>query len=241
VQSLTETLGLLWEALFLKPEPYAAMRKQEKPVRKGLVILIVLGLVLALATFIGSILTWAGSPDLAAIQETVLRNLQQMSWWEMVAMNPQAEATWMQIWDSIWQFMGIFNPTPASGLAAFIFTPLSLIFSWIVFGLVAHVIARIFGGNGRLGQTLGVTSLAAAPQLLGLFTVFPFVALAGISIWTLLARYLAIRVTHDLSWGRAFWVTLLTIVVLFLLLFFLIGAGVAAGVAAMAAGFQGGF
>ncbi|MFN2255689.1 MAG: YIP1 family protein [Candidatus Promineifilaceae bacterium] len=239
--SLTESLGLLWEALFLQPEPYAAMRNQEKPVRKGLVILIVLGLVLALATFIGSILTWAGSPDVAAIQETVLRNLQQMSWWEMMAVNPQAEAMWMQIWDTVWQFVRIFNPSPSSGLAAFIVSPLSLIFSWIVFGLVAHVMARIFGGNGRLGQTLGVTSLAAAPQLLGLFTVFPFAALAGIGIWTLLARYLAIRVTHELSWGRAFWVTLLTIVVLFLLLFLLLGAGVAAGVAASSAGFQGGF
>ena len=132
------------------------------------------------------------------------------------------------------------NPTPASGLAGFIFTPLSLIVSWIVFGLVAHVIAKLFGGQGQLGQTLGATSLAAAPQILALFNVFPFVVVGGIGIWTVLARYLAIRVAHDLSWGRALWVTLLTMVVIFLLLFFLLGAGVFAFTATMASVFGGG-
>ena len=240
MKTISQSMGLLWEALFLQPEPYAAMRDRQNPAGKGLVILIILGLVLALAAFVGSIFTWASSPDIAVVQETVLRNLQQMSWWQFVEMDPQGEAMWFQIWDSIWQFMGIMNPTPASGLAGFIFTPLSLIVSWIVFGLVAHVIAKLFGGQGQLGQTLGATSLAAAPQILALFNVVPFVVVAGIGIWTVLARYLAIRVAHDLSWGRALWVTLLTMVVIFLLLFFLLGAGVFAFTATMASVFGGG-
>ena len=240
MKTISQSMGLLWEALFLQPEPYAAMRDRQNPAGKGLVILIILGLVLALAACVGSIFTWASSADIAVVQETVLRNLQQMSWWQFVEMDPQGEAMWFQIWDSIWQFMGIMNPTPASGLAGFIFTPLSLIVSWIVFGLVAHVIAKLFGGQGQLGQTLGATSLAAAPQILALFNVVPFVVVAGIGIWTVLARYLAIRVAHDLSWGRALWVTLLTMVVIFLLLFFLLGAGVFAFTATMASVFGGG-
>jgi hypothetical protein len=239
MQTVSESLTLLWEALFLQPEPYATMRDQKNPAGKGLVILIILGLLLALAAFIGSLLTWASSPNIAAVQETVLKYLQQMSWWDMMAIDPQAEAMWYQIWDSIWQFVQVMNPSPASGLAGFIFTPLNLIVSWIIFGLVAHVIAKIFGGQGELGQTLGVTSLAAAPQLLALFSVFPFVVLAGVTVWTLLARYLAIRVTHDLSWGRAVWVTVLTLVVIYLVLFLLFGAGIVAFSSAMAAWFGG--
>jgi hypothetical protein len=42
MQTVSESLGLLWEALFLQPKPYAAMSDRENPVRKGLVILILL-------------------------------------------------------------------------------------------------------------------------------------------------------------------------------------------------------
>lgn len=241
MQTISESLSLLLEAMFLQPEPYAAMRDRKNPAGKGLVILIILGLVLALAGFIGSLVTWASSPDMAAVQETVLKYLQQMSWWQFMEFSPEAQAIWFQIWDSIWQFISIMNPTPASGLADFIFMPLNLVITWVLFGLVAHIIAKLFGGQGGLGQTLGTTALAAAPQLLGLFKLFPFVMLAGIGVWTILARYMAIRVTHDLSWGRALWVTVLTMVVIFLILFVLFGAGIFAFSAAIAAGLEGGF
>jgi hypothetical protein len=72
----------------------------------------------------------------------------------------------------------------------------------------------MFGGSANLGQTLGATSLAAAPQLLGLLTVLPFVVVAGIGTWTLLCRYMAIRVTHDLPWSRAMWSVLLPLILL---------------------------
>jgi len=241
MQTISDSLSLLWEALFLQPQPYATMRDRKNPAGKGVVILIILGLVIALAGFIGSLLTWANSPDINAVQETVLKYLQQMSWWEMMAVVPQAQAMWFQIWDTVWQMIGYLTPSPTSGLVGFITTPLSLLFSWIFFGLVAHVIARMFGGKGQLGQTLGTTSLAAAPQLLMLFSAFPFVAFAGIGVWTMLARYMAIRVTHDLSWGRALWVTILAMLVITLVLAFLFGAGIVAFSSALAASIEGGF
>jgi len=241
MQTISDSLGLLWEALFLQPQAYATMRDRKNPAGKGVVILIILGLVIALAGFIGSLLTWANSPDINAIQETVLKYLQQMSWWEMMAIAPQVQAMWFQIWDGVWQMVRILSPSPTSGLAGFIFTPLSLLISWILFGLVAHVIARLFGGKGQLGQTLGATSLAAAPQLLMVFSAFPFVAFAGIGVWTLLARYMAIRVTHDLSWGRALWVTILAMLVIILVLAFLFGAGIVAFSSVIAAAAGGGF
>jgi hypothetical protein len=241
VQTFSESLGLLWEALFLQPQPYAAMRDRKNPAGKGVVILIILGLVIALAGFIGSLLTWATSPDITALQETVLKYLQQMSWWDMMAIDPQAQAIWFQIWDTIWQVIRFLSPSPTSGLAGFIFTPLSLLVSWIIFGLVAHGMAKLFGGKGQLAQTLGTTSLAAAPQLLMLFSAFPFVTIAGIGVWTMLARYMAIRVTHDLSWGRALWVTLLSMLVIFLVLAFLFAAGVVAFGTTLGAVIGGGF
>jgi hypothetical protein len=240
MQVISENISLLWEALFLRPEPYAVMRDEKSPVSKGMIILIVLGLLLALAAFIGSVLTWASSPDPAEIQSAVLNNLQQMSWWRFMAIDPQVEATWFQIWDQVWQIVSIFNPTPASSLAGFIIIPLGLIISWFIFALIANPIAKLFGGQGHFSQTLGTTALAAAPQLLGVLNVLPFVVLAGIGVWTLLARYMAIRVTHGLSWGRSLWVVLLTMLVIILIQFILFGAGIAVAASVMAASFGGG-
>jgi hypothetical protein len=240
VQTISESIGLLWEALFLQPQPYIAMRDRKNPAGKGVVILILLGLIVALASYIGSLLTWATSPNINAIQETVLKYLQQMNWWEFMSIDPQVQAVWFQVWDSVWQVVRFLVPSPTSGLVGFIFTPINLLIVWIFFGLVAHLIAKLFGGKGMLGQTLGTTALASAPQLLVLFTAFPYVTFAGITVWTILARYMAIRVTHDLSWGRALWVTLLTMLVMFIILAILFGVGIAAFSSAIAAAVEGG-
>lgn len=240
MQLISENFGLLWEALFLRPEPYAAVRDQKNPATKGLLILLLLGLALALAAFIGTLLAWSSSPDLATIKETVFSNLQEMNWWVFVDQNPQVRATWLQMWDGLWAVMGFLNPSPASGLAGFIVTPLSLILSWFIFGVAAHLTARLFGGQGQFGQMLGTTSLAEAPQLLGLFAVVPFVTVFGIGIWVILARYVAIRVTHGLSWGRTLWVILLATLAIFLLKALLLSAGVLTAAAAVGAAFGGG-
>ncbi len=240
MQLISDSFGMLWEALFLRPEPYAAIRDQKKPATKGLVILLLLGLALALAAFIGTLFAWFSSPDLSAIKETVLGNLQQMNWWVFVDQNPQARATWLQMWDGLWAAMGFLSPSPASGLVGFLVTPLSLIFSWFAFGAAAHLIARLFGGQGQFSQLLGTTALAAAPQLLRIFAAVPFVTIFGVGIWVMLARYMAIRVTHDLSWGRTLWVILLAMLAIFLLKVLLVSAGALTFAAGISAVFGGG-
>jgi hypothetical protein len=118
---------------------------------------------------------------------------------------------------------------------------LGLIVNWLIFGLLAHALARLLGGKGTLNQTLGTTALAAAPQLLNVFGVLPFVVVAGIGTWTMLCRYMAIRTTHDLSWSRAVWATILPPIILGLI-FALIGLVVSlvfgATLAALIAGGQ---
>ena len=221
MQAITQSFGLLWNALFLDDRAYATMRDLESPVRKGLVLLIVLGLVLGVAGIIGASLEWASSPSMEALRETVLEKMQEGPFWSQIAANPQAEAMFLQIWNRIWDAMNFVNPSPVSSLSGLISEPLGLIVGWLIFGLLAHLFARMFGGSANLGQTLGATSLAAAPQLLLLLTALPFVVIAGIGTWTLLCRYMAIRVTHGLSWSRAMWSVLLPPIVLGLLLFLL--------------------
>lgn len=225
MQTISQSFGLLWNALFLENRAYAAMSQEKSPVRKGLVILIILGLALGVAGFIGATLEWASSPSLNAIKDTVYELNQQAPWWRFMEQDPQALQMFQQIWDQVWRIVGFMVPTPASSLGGLVARPLGLIITWLIFGLVVHLFARMLGGTAALSQTLGATSLAAAPQLLGLLTALPFVVVSGIGVWTLLCRYMAVRVTHDLSWARAMWAVLLTFLVLLFLVFLVAFAG----------------
>ena len=171
MQTLSQSFGLLWDALFLESQAYAVMRDNKSPVKKGLIILIVLGLALALAGIVSTTLEWASSPSVDAVQETMLEMYQQSSWWHYVEAEPESLKIFEQVWEQVFKVMGFIIPTPVSSLSGLVFKPLGLIISWLIFGLLAHLFARMLGGSASLGQTLGATSLAAAPQLLGLLTV----------------------------------------------------------------------
>lgn len=219
MQAITRDLRMVWNALFLQHDAYEEMRQDNNPFVEGLFILVVLGVVLGLVGVVGATLQWASSPNLNELQAVILSNLQHMQWWELAQQSsPEFVPMFQQFWDGIWQVIAGVAPTPAGSLAGIITRPLGLIVNWLVFGLLAYVIARLLGGKGTLNQTLGTTALAAAPQLLNLFGALPFVAVAGIGTWTMLCRYMAIRTTHDLTWPRAVWATILPPLILGLII-----------------------
>jgi len=78
-------------------------------------------------------------------------------------------------------------PNPASAAVRIVTLPLWLVLIWLLYGVVAHLCARLLGGQGGLGQTLGRTALAVAPQLLNLATFLPYLVVGGVvGTWTLL-------------------------------------------------------
>jgi len=240
MHALTKPFALLWDALFLQREAYARMRDDDNPFVEGLFVLAVLGVALGLLGVIGATLEWASSPGIAAIRDTVLTQLQQMPWWSMMQQNPQAEATWYQIWNGIWDAVQATSPSPAGSLLGIVTMPLGLIVGWLIYGLLAYLFARLLGGLGTLNQTLGATALAAAPQLLNALTVLPFVAIFGLGTWTLLCNYMALRTVHGLSWQRSVAAALLPSVVLILLALALGGLAALALALLFANSFAGG-
>ncbi len=202
MQAITKPFGLLWDALFLQRSAYARMRDDDNPFVEGLFVLAVLGVVLGLVGIVGTTLEWASTPDIGAIRDAILPNLQQMPWWQFVEQDPEVQAMWFQIWNSIWDASAAVAPSPASALLGLIAVPLGLILAWLIYGLLAFLFARLLGGVGTLNQTLGATALAAAPQLLNLLAVLPFVAVFSLGTWTLLCNYMALRTVHGLSWQR---------------------------------------
>jgi hypothetical protein len=217
MQAITKPFGLLWDALFLQREAYARMRDDDNPFVEGLFVLVVLGVALGLVGIVGATLEWASSPNIAEIRDTVLTNLQQMPWWQFMQQSAEAEATWYQIWNGIWDVIQATAPSPAGSLLGIVTVPLGLIVTWLIYGLLAYLFARLLGGLGTLNQTLGATALAAAPQLLNLLTVLPFVVMFSLGTWTLLCNYMALRTVHGLNWQRSVAAAILPSVVLVLL------------------------
>jgi hypothetical protein len=115
----------------------------------------------------------------------------------------QVEATFRQFWNWATALFGY-----QGGLARFFFAllePIGLVLQWLFLGLATHGAARLLGGKGTLVQTLGTSALGAAPYLLGLLTIIPFVSVSALLLgfWTLLILYRAVEITHDLSWQRS--------------------------------------
>jgi hypothetical protein len=218
MDGIVGSLRLGWNALLLKEEAYEEMRETANPVVKGLVLIVVIGLVIALPNLVGTGLELASIPDMREIQDTVYRYLVQMPWYKEVSRDaPNFSQEFRRSYDLGWQIFPRVFGAPDLGRAGvgIIGTPLSLVIRWVVYGLLAYAAARLLGGSGDLSETLGVLALAVAPQALRALTLLPFLELGGlVRVWGVLCAYLGLKTAHRLSWGRAVWATLLPYILL---------------------------
>lgn len=228
MQQISRFAGLVARGLFLRTDAYEEMREARNPFVEGLFIIVIIGVIIAVAGVVGNTLEWASSPDGAALQDILYDGLTNMPWYQMLEQEVGREFTeqfqWQ--WNLNSQIARWAAPTPLSSLAGVVTTPLWLIIGWLIYGLLAHLFARLLGGEASLSQTLGCTALAVAPQVLNLAGLLPSVALGGVvATWTLICRYVALKQAHRLTWGRAFWATVLPRLALWLLLLIATGMG----------------
>jgi hypothetical protein len=213
MDGIVGSLRLGWNALLLKEEAYEEMREVANPVLKGLILIVVVGLAVALLNLVGTGLERASIPDMREIQDTVFRYMTKMPWYKEVLRDvPDFPKMFRQSYDLGWQiFPRIFGaPDLAVAGLGIIGTPLSLVIRWFAYGILAYLAARLLGGSGDLNETLGVLALAVAPQMLRVLTLLPFLELGGLArVWGVLCAYIGLKTTHKLSWGRAVWATLL--------------------------------
>ncbi len=205
-------LRLVWEALFLNEAPYAEMREEAKPALYGLGLVALVALVVALVGLVGTTLEWATTPKMADIQSAVFEGIQEADWYQDLQYDDEFNAAFPQWYKMGWRvFPQLFGaPDLLTAGLRIIFLPLGLGLVWLLYGVAAHLFARMLGGQGNLGQTLGCTALAIAPQLLNLTTLLPYVVVGGVvGAWTLLCRYTALKTSHRLNWSRALAATLL--------------------------------
>ncbi len=216
----TLSLDLVLRALFLDDWAFDQMRDDDNPFVEGLFLIVIIAFLTALLALVGQWLAWLSVPPLGEIKAIILDALQQMSWWGPMSANPQALTGFQRSWDMAWQvFPPLFGaPDPRGAAYNILAWPISGIVVWLVYGVLAHLFARLFHGAGTLSQTLGTTALAFTPWMFQGLRVIPFVTLAGfIGVWQLILRYKALRSTHQLGWAQAMWATVLPLVTLLIL------------------------
>ena len=146
-------------------------------------------MIVALVAVIGTVLEWATTHDLSNLQNIVLAELKQMSWYRQNARNPEFLRGFEQGYNQWWQFFGGMFKVDVLGAAInVILNPLALVLRWLLYGVLAHIFARMLGGKGTLSQTLGCTALAVAPEMLNVVTVIPYAQVGGVAIWGLILR-----------------------------------------------------
>lgn len=212
---------LVGKALVLEAEPFLTLAEDDNPWVEGLFLVTCVGVILGAAHFVGGLLLTASLPEGDAVRGALLPSVQQLATQIGLGGDPvQVEAAFRQVWGWAAGFIGY-----QGGVARFFFAllqPVWLVLQWFLLALVTHVAARLLGGKATLVQTLGTTALAAAPHVLGLLTVIPFVSVSRLLLlfWALLITYRAVEITHDLSWQRSAVAVLAAPALLILISFF---------------------
>ncbi len=184
------------KALLLEPDPFVEMVDDDNPWIEGLFLCACIGVLVAVAQLVGSLLLTASLPPSEA-----LLTLRQGTFNGETLL--EIERTLRSVWPLLLAYSGY--DSVLFRLLTLATTPLGLIGQWLLFGLSSHLLARAAGGQGSLGQTLGAVALSNAPRLLYLLTFIPFVSVASvlIHVWGVLIAYRGLEVAHELPSGRA--------------------------------------
>ena len=190
------------KALLLEPDPFVEMVDDDNPWIEGLFLCASIGVLVAVAQFIGSLLLTLSLPPSEALLNNVVAGLRQFAAGDESLI--EIERTLRALWPVFLAYTGY--DSVGFRLFTLAATPLGLIGQWLLFGLTSHLLARAAGGQGALDQTLGAVALSNAPRLLYLFSVIPFVSVAAVlvHVWCILIAFRGLEVAHELpAWPAA--------------------------------------
>ncbi|MFO7635045.1 MAG: Yip1 family protein [Caldilinea sp.] len=211
-------LTLLGRALLLGAEPYAVVRDDATPGRRGFVIILsIVGLVM-LAQIVGYWLGWLTAPQLGSLQSLSYATIVDLPWYaQQVQLDPAFAMQFQQGHTVAWEALRILlgYPTITATATSIVVLFIATLLNWFVFAVLAHWFAHWYGGQARFGQTLGVLGLAYAPLLLRVLEVVPgAIVPVGLIFFLLLAtKFLAIQSAHGLGSVQTLFVVLAPYVV----------------------------
>lgn len=204
MESLATIFRLGLGGLLLDPQAFQAQRTAPDGLRRGFALVALVGLLVGLAGWLGDIGEYLTSPNPDQLRTTLYEGLTGLPiYQQLVATTPELAVSVDQAFAQ--QQGALFGSTPLAGAVGLLTTPLFALLGWLIFGTIAHIAARAFGGEGSFGQTLACTALASGANLLALVQVVPYAQVAATTILGLIISYIAVREAHRLQPWRAFW------------------------------------
>ena len=169
--------ALVSKALVLDAEPFIALSDDDEPWVEGLFLTIGVGFLVGVARLIGQLLTTAVLPPNDAMLSVLLQGWRQWSAGIPNLINPAVMETFLR---EGWALANFWLGYSGGWLRllTLVTTPTLLLVQWLLAGMIIYGAARFLGGSGTLNQTLGVTALIVAPQILRFAEMLPYDAVS---------------------------------------------------------------
>jgi hypothetical protein len=234
MSQLTQTIR---SALLLEDDAFERMRDAENGFARGLMTIVaislIVGLVVSLVSFVGAVRT-SPAQEVAQFQQGMQQMLDQMrafgafgndeEFWRIFTENWQAG---LAMGSKIAEVAVRTTPAPQpvvdlfQALGRWLSYPFGWISTWMFYGVLTLLFAKLLGSTATIREMLATTSLVAVPHLLDAFGFIPYIgSLVGIIafFWGLAIYAKGAAVANRFDLGRA----LLAIAAPFIILFALI-------------------
>ncbi|NJN17430.1 MAG: YIP1 family protein [Oscillochloris sp.] len=202
-------LRLAIGGLFLDPQAYRDQRDAPNGFVRGLALVVLVSVIVALSSTIGNFIERLAAPSGAVVTNTLADGIRALPLYEdLSATDPTFEPQMDELFSQLAVNPLISGGDLLSDLAGILLAPVFGVIGWLIGGTIVFLGARIFGGSGGFGATLSSVALVSAVNILGIVQLIPFAQVAGTFLLGLLATYVAVRETHAISPWRSFGVAL---------------------------------
>lgn len=218
--------------LFLDQATFRAQREAPDGLRRGLLLVLLVGLITGAAGAIGNSIEALAQPSPIAVVAAFDRGFRALPLYDEIA---GRDPTFPQQFDELVR-QAQADPGAAASRSTFLtdllVPPVLGVIGWLLYGGFTHLVARALGGGGTFAQTLSCTALAAGPGLLNVVLLIPFglapvnvpttdlsvavgsvlnalVAALTVQLFGLLVCYVAVSEVHGLDPRRSTWAVVL--------------------------------
>lgn len=230
MNQLTRTIG---GALLLEDDAYITMRDAENGFTRGLTMIVtislIVGLVISLVNFINAMQT-TPAQEVEEARKGMEQALEAMRAFGPLGVD-QFSREFMRNFeaglamaDRIAQVVAETTPAPQpiadffEALGQWVSYPFGWISTWMLYGVLTLIFAKLLGGAATIQEMLATTSLIAIPHLLDAFNFIPYVGpLVGVIafLWGLAVYVKGIAVANRFDVGKALLAFIAPLVVLF--------------------------
>jgi hypothetical protein len=262
---MSELLSTVRGAITLDIPTLVRFRDAEDVFRRGITILILVGLVLGAVEFavgfIGSVVGPSPEAELAEVGQNFDRMLQFMPTEAAQAFEEQFLGNFKVGLEIGKEIAALPTPLPRvvgnlfTALGAWLSQPLAMLGAFLAYGIWVMLAAKLLGGTGRLQEFLGTAALSSAPYLLLVLGWVPCLgSVLGVVawVWSLVIWVGATAVAHGwadpvaageggeaqyrVNWGRAILAVILPVLALVVLVIVVLGFFLVVGLIASTLG-----